>query len=223
MNFDKRFYDRLTRQINREPNEQQVIDNKNVKVYILEENEQSLFLKNEKAKWAMRDKEVCVAVAKDYYEYGSIREFYSKEVNKEYLNFIGEINNIQKKLIYPIMGSILIIYIIVAALAMTVIRSDYQLYVIIGALVLVFVAVFFINRFITKKTDLKIAELRKKIIDILGDQKAQKIDNDKAEYRRQFNQGLSPEPENVGDDLSQDNLTKKQKEKLEEKIEKNEK
>lgn len=192
----KKLYESLTR----EPNEIQIVDNKEIKIYFMTDEEKVL-VKNKPVYWTFVNHDYKVLVDKNYYDFGVIKQYYAKEVNNEYSKYLEQIKNINKKLFLPSLLAILVLYVILLTVALTVPalqKNSISLIIILAACVLVFISTFLLNRVFTKKIQTIADETTNNIKNILGEELFNQVANDQANYFRSLNPEVTEE-ENKND------------------------
>lgn len=192
----KKLYESLTR----EPNEIQTIDNKEIKIYFMTDEEKVL-VKNKPVYWTFVNNDYKVLVDKNYYDFGVIKQYYTKEVNNEYSKYLEQIKNTNKKLFLPSLLVILVLYVVLLTVALTVPalqKNSISLIIVLAACVLVFISTFLLNRVFTKKIQVIADETTNNIKNILGEELFNQVADDQANYFRSLNQEVTEE-ENKND------------------------
>ena len=153
-----------------------------------------------------------------YYE--AVKDLYSQPVNKIWVEFWNKTDNISKKFsrffIYPLMG----VAIVLAVLAIVLSNMPVFQYVVIGVLVLLFIAMIVVN-FRTKKiiTNESIKS-RQLIIDLFGQDKFDNLTDTQKSYMDAYMDNLyGPIDENVEDEESKENVENNEENKEENVVE----
>lgn len=205
------------------PSSVQEFDGRKVELYLMGDfngiKEEFVIGKGQFAVWASVDGVNYRLFLEDGY-YNEIKDLYSLPINKIWVEFWDKTDAISKKFsryfIYPMMALAVIMCIV--SLALSSFLGDWGTYIIIGALVVMFIAMIFVN-YKTKKAIMnENVKSRDLIIKHFGEKKFDSLIDKQKEYMDTFFDNLYPEDkealddDNLDDDLDEEDA----KEELEE-------
>lgn len=175
-----------------EPAEIQTVeDGREIKIYFMTPEQKQLYLANGRSTvWAFYKNEVKLLIDEEYYNYKTIKEFYNKEVNYEWLKFIDKSDRMRKVVTLPFFGGVLLLYIIITTLLLVVepiknALGSASLYVLAGLMLLVFLASWGFTKYAQKRNNQDADATQENIQKLLGDDLYNQIIADKAEYERE--------------------------------------
>ncbi|MGI6782384.1 MAG: hypothetical protein ACOX56_06215 [Acholeplasmataceae bacterium] len=183
MKINKRLYDSLTR----EPNEVQLIGDKKLEIFFMTEEEKQMFEADGRYNmWTSDGKNFRFLVNEEFYNYGVIKEFYKQPINAMWINYIDRISKYQRKFLYTLMLPLMVVYLIVAVLAITLL-PDYAIYILIGMMVVIFAVNAVQSKVVRKKMDEENDKTQNEIQEHLTPEVYEQVANDQVQFREMKN------------------------------------
>lgn len=182
MKLNPKIYAQLTQ----EPFDTQEINGKIVEFHYLNDTPYlfQFASKGRFAIWTSDGKNFKVLVEKRYYEL--LSDFYLPEVNTIWINFLGKVGSISKKVNKWFMIPTLILYVVVAGLS-TLLFPDYTMEILIGMVVLVIIGNIFQGRYLNQRVALENKNTQDEIRDYLGVERFNAlVDNQAIHYQEYF-------------------------------------
>ena len=177
--------------------ETQEFDGRKVELYLMSQvsgvKEEFLMTKGQFAVWSSADgKNYRVFLEDGYYE--AVKELYAQPINKIWVDFWDTTDNISKKFsrffIYPLM--LVAIALCVVSIVLNQQMGNIGTYIILGALVAMFIALIFVNMFVRKKIMAESNKSRSDIQAILGEEKYEALINAQKAYMDEYFDKLNP-------------------------------
>lgn len=192
MKINKKIFDSLTR----EPNEVQEFEGKTLEIFYMTEEEQTNFeLDGRYSIWTSDGKNFRFLVNKDFYNYGTVKEFYVPSVNEKWINYILKISNFQRKFLYALMLPIMILYIALSVVSILFLK-DYALYILIGMMVVIFVVNAVQSRIMRRRMEEENEQTQLEIQEILTVELYDQIAKDQIQFREMKNRERDAEYDN---------------------------
>ncbi len=176
-----------------QPIEVQEFDGRKVELFYLDDYDEvkdEFIAKSQFAVWSSIDgKNYRLFLEKGYYE--TVKELYEKPINKIWVDFWDSSENITKKTSHRFLIPMMIVC-VGLCIASFFIPYDWASYVVIGILIVAFIAMIFVNSYNRKKIMQSNVESRNKIIEILGQNEFDDILKKQKEYIDDYFDKLYP-------------------------------
>ncbi len=177
-----------------EPFEVQKFDDRTVEIYKMSSfdgvKEEFVNTKGQFAAWSSIDGfNYRLFIEDGYYE--EVKDLYSQQINQIWIEYWDLCDSIYKRFsrfcIYPLM--LVAIVLCIVSIAFGSYLGSIGSYIIIGALIVMFIGMLILNRVVKKKQAVEHNNSRQKIYDILGENKFNKlVDNQKNYMDRYFDE-----------------------------------
>lgn len=192
MKIQKKLFDSLTR----EPDLVQEVEGKKIEFFFMTEEEADVYEREGRyTVWTSDGKDNRVLISEDYYNYGSIKEYYSQDVNAKFLEYIDKVSNAQRKSLMWIMIPTMVIYVIVSILSI-VLFADYAMYVLIGLLLAIIVVNVLQSRYVRNKITTEQENFQLEMQELLTLEVYDHIADDQIKYREMKNKSFRDEVDN---------------------------
>lgn len=179
MKINKKLFDLLTR----EPDEVQQVSSGTLEIFFMTELEESQYsAEGRYSIWSSDGQNYRLLMNKDFYEHGVIKEFYTQPVNDEWTSYVEKVTKLQRKFLFTIMLPAMAIYLIVSVLAL-ILWQEFAIYILIGMMLLIFLANFLQNKAIRTKVDAENEITQDNIQQILGSSVYDQIAQDQLQFR----------------------------------------
>lgn len=188
------------------PLEVQKIDEREVELYLMGDfngiKEEFTIGREQFAVWSSEDGVNYRLFLEDGY-YNELKELYSAPINKIWLEFWDEAEQISsrhtKRFLYPLM--ILAVVIGIGSMALASVIGDISNYIAIGCFILMFIGMLASQKMVKNKITKANIASRDRIIKYFGESKFDALINKQSEYMDEFFANLYPEDQNSDDDL----------------------
>lgn len=193
------------------PIETQNSENKIVKLYLLNDEETKAFIPSStNSIFSNKKNEYRIAINEKFYNYGSIKRYFDKELNLLSIDYVSQISKYRNRYLFPFLIAIVVIFMVVSAVLIALPQTkNYAVYSLFLMFVVVIATLIITNKLLLKKTqDLNI-KVNKEIIKVLGQDTYNNVRDDIEKFNKEKN-GIKEEVKE--NDQYEDKLLNQKKE-----------